>query len=203
MSKEILIIGATGPIGSKLRTTLLEKTDYKLSLFLTRSTRLQIDRKREETFTGNINDKRMLERVFPRQDAVFVDLSEDEIETMTEDIVEIMDKTPEKRLIFVLPMGIYNEIPTSIGGGNLRENPRLKPYRKAADVIEASHLNYTIIRPGRFDEGNDDIYEITKKREPVMGYDVSKKAICNFVLILIQQKGYGGRENFGIYRPQK
>ena len=33
MSKKILIIGATGSIGSKLRKTLLEKTDYELTLY--------------------------------------------------------------------------------------------------------------------------------------------------------------------------
>lgn len=35
MSKKILIVGATGSIGNKLRKTLLEKTDYELTLFST------------------------------------------------------------------------------------------------------------------------------------------------------------------------
>ncbi len=64
-------------------------------------------------------------------------------------------------------MGIYNEIPETVGlTGNLEINPMLIPYREAADIIEASPLNYTIIRPGWFDNQDDLNYQTTKKRRP-------------------------------------
>ena len=99
-----------------------------------------------------------------------------------------------KRLIFISSMGIYNEIPRSVGGGNLNENSMLKPYREAADIIEASDLDYTIIRPGWFDEGSDN-YKITKKGQPFGGHDVSRQAIANLVLKLIVEEGFGVRES--------
>ena len=200
MSKRILIIGATGSIGSKLRKTLLEKTNYKLTLFSTRANRLQINPNREVAVSGNVNNKSDLARIIPNQDVVFAALSGN-LGTMAKNIVEAMKQTTTRRLIFISSMGIYNEIPRSIGGGNLNENSMLRPYREAADVIEASTLDYTIIRPGWFDEGNDN-YEITKKGQPFKGHDVSRQAICNLVLKLIQQSGFGVRESLGINRPQ-
>ena len=65
-----------------------------------------------------------------------------------------MKRQKVARLIFITSMGIYNEIPNSIGvGGNLEYNPVLRPYRDAADKIETTDLDYTIIRPGKFMRG--------------------------------------------------
>ena len=200
MSKNILIIGATGSIGQKLRKTLLEKTDYKLTLFSTKAGSIKTDEKREIAISGNVNNKNDLTKVINNQDVVFAALSGN-LGAMAKNIVQVMESSSVKRLIFISSMGIYNEIPKSIGGGNLKENSMLKPYREAADVIEASSLDYTVIRPGWFDEGNDN-YEITKKGEAFKGHDVSRQAICNLVLKLIQQKDFGIRESLGINRPQ-
>ena len=200
MSKRILIIEATGSIGSKLRKTLLEKTNYKLTLFSTRANRLQVNPNREVAISGDVNNKNSLSRVIQNQDVVFAALSGN-LGTMAKNIVDVMQQSTTRRLIFISSMGIYNEIPRSIGGGNLNENSMLRPYREAADVIEASNLDYTIIRPGWFDEGSDN-YEITKKGQPFKGHDVSRQAICNLVLKLIQQNGFGVRESLGINRPQ-
>jgi uncharacterized protein YbjT (DUF2867 family) len=119
---------------------------------------------------------------------------------MAKSIVDVMEKSTTKRLIFITSMGIYNEIPRSVGGGNLNENSMLRPYREAADVIEKSNLSYTLIRPGWFDEGSDN-YEITKKGEMFKGHDVSRQAIANLVLKCIQEN-FGVRESLGINRPQ-
>lgn len=200
MSKRILIIGATGSIGSKLRKTLLLKTDYKLTLFSTSANRIQINPNREVAISGDVNNKNDLTRAIQNQDVVFAALS-GSLGKMAKSIVEVMERSPTKRLIFISSMGIYNEIPRSIGGGNLNENSMLRPYREAADVIEGSTLEYTIIRPGWFDEGSDN-YEITRKGEAFKGHDVSRQAIANLVLKLIQQSGFGIKESLGINRPQ-
>ena len=200
MSKRILIIGATGSIGSKLRKTLLTKTDYKLTLFSTSANRLQINPNREVAISGDVNNKNDLIRAIQNQDVVFAALS-GSLGRMAKSIVDVMERSPTRRLIFISSMGIYNEIPRSIGGGNLNENSMLRPYREAADVIEASTLDYTVIRPGWFDEGSDN-YEITRKGEAFKGHDVSRQAIANLVLKLIQQSGFGIRESLGINRPQ-
>jgi len=199
MSKRILIIGATGSIGSKLRKTLLSKTDYKLTLYSTRANRLQVNAGREVAVAGDVFNKNDLARAVANQDVVFAALSGD-LGRMAKSIVDVMEKSTTKRLIFITSMGIYNEIPRSVGGGNLNENSMLRPYREAADVIESSNLSYTLIRPGWFDEGSDN-YEITRKGELFKGHDVSRQAIANLVLKCIQEN-FGVRESLGINRPQ-
>jgi uncharacterized protein YbjT (DUF2867 family) len=199
MSKRILIIGATGSIGSKLRKTLLSKTDYKLTLYSTRANRIQVNAGREVAIAGDVFNKNDLARAVANQDVVFAALSGD-LGRMAKSIVDVMEKSTTKRLIFITSMGIYNEIPRSVGGGNLNENSMLRPYREAADVIEKSNLSYTLIRPGWFDEGSDN-YEITKKGEMFKGHDVSRQAIANLVLKCIQEN-FGVRESLGINRPQ-
>ena len=199
-SKRILIVGATGSIGSKLRRTLLEKTNYILTLFSPSASKIKITQGRETAIAGDVNNKAELTKVVQNQDVVFAALS-GSLGKMAKSLVEVMQSTNStKRLIFISSMGIYNEIPRSVGGGNLNENSMLKPYREAADIIEASDLDYTIIRPGWFDEGSDN-YKITKKGQPFGGHDVSRKAIANLVLKLIVEEGFGVRESLGIHRP--
>lgn len=99
-------------------------------------------------------------------------------------------------------MGIYNEIPDSFGSsGNLRSNPVLQTYRDAADMIEVSDLDYTIIRPGWFDSSEDTDYEITVKDNPFGGHDVSRKSIADLVVRLAADLNLYVRESVGINRP--
>lgn len=199
MSKKVLIIGATGSIGTKVRKTLLEKTDYNLTLFSTRAGKLGIDKNREKAISGNVLKKDELREVVAGQDVIFIALSGN-LPKMIQNIVDLMKEENVKRIIFISSMGIYNEIPKKVGGGNLSSNPILEPYRKAADIIENSELDYTVIRPDWFDNGSDN-YEITKKGELFGGHDVSRQAIANFVLKLIE-KEFGIGESFGINRPE-
>ncbi|ORX87214.1 hypothetical protein BCR32DRAFT_289469 [Anaeromyces robustus] len=97
---------------------------------------------------------------------------------------------PLKNLFLFHQWKIYNEIPNSTGGENLSEIFMLRPH------LEASNLDYTIILSGWFDEGSND-YEVTEK-----GHDVSRQAICNLVLKLIQENNYGIRKSLGINRLQ-
>lgn len=116
-------------------------------------------------------------------------------------IVAGMDRNHVTRLIFITSMGIYNEIPASVGNnGNLEHNPVLQPYRDAADIIEGSDLNYTIIRPGWFTPGPVN-YEVTKKGEPFGGHDVSVSSIADLVKKLIADDNLYSHDSVGINAP--
>ncbi len=53
----------------------------------------------------------------------------------------------------------------------------LKPFRRAADAIEASGLDYTILHPAWLtNEGTID-YELTARDEPFKGTSVLRKSI--------------------------
>lgn len=85
MSKKILIVGATGSIGNKLRKTLFEKTDYELTLFSTGAGSLTIDKNRERAIAGNVFNKAQLKEAMEKQDIVFAALSGN-LEKMAESI---------------------------------------------------------------------------------------------------------------------
>ena len=147
--KNVLIIGATGTLGSAARQVILDETDDKLTLFARSANRIRIvDDNREKVISGNVMNDADLDKAMAGQNAVFAALSGN-LKAYAEKIVAAMDRNNVSRLVFITSMGIYNEIPASVGAsGNLSSNPVLQSYRDAANVIEASDLNYTIVRPG-------------------------------------------------------
>ncbi|WP_125545527.1 NAD(P)H-binding protein [Levilactobacillus lindianensis] len=197
----VLIIGATGSVGSVTRQYFLDNTADHLTLMARSTSRLgRLNANREQAVTGSVTDAATLKAALQGQDVVFATLSGN-LSGMAQSLVAAMDEAGVKRLLFIASMGIYNEIPASLGAsGNLQSNPMLRGYRAAADVIEASDLNYTVIRPGWFDNGNDTDYDLTKKGEPFGGHDVSRKSIADLVVRLAHDKTLGSRDSLGINR---
>ena len=196
----VLIIGATGSVGSVTRQYFLDHTDDQLTLMARNTNRLGQLSKREQAVAGSVTDVATLRTALRGQDVVFAALSGN-LSNMARSLVAAMDTVGVQRLVFITSMGIYNEIPASVGAsGNLRSNPMLQGYRAAADVVEASDLNYTIIRPGWFDNGNDTDYQVTKKGEPFGGHDVSRKSIADLVVRLAHDETLGTRDSLGINR---
>lgn len=193
--KNVLIIGATGTIGSAVHQTLLNETDVKLTLFARSADRLT-NSGREAVMAGNVTSDADLDQAMQEQDTVFVALSGNLCNSARK-IVAAMDRNQVSRLLFITSMGIYNEIPASVGGGNLNSNPMLRSYRAAADIVEASDLNYTVIRPGWFTSGPVD-YEVTRKGEPFGGHDVSVSSIADFVKRLVEDETLHSHDSVGI-----
>jgi uncharacterized protein YbjT (DUF2867 family) len=124
------------------------------------------------------------------QDIVYANLS-GELEAMAKNIVKAMEETEVKKLIFISSIGIY-DIPL---------RPVLKPYRKAADVIEASDLEYTILRPTWFTNADEMDYETTHKGEPEKGSVISQKSLATLITKIIESPEKYIRENLGVNKP--
>lgn len=202
MKKNVLIIGATGMLGTAATKAILSGTDDHLTLFARSANRIKItDSDREALINGDVMNSADLDKAFQGQDVVFTALSGD-LGSFAKSIVSAMDRNNVKRLIFITSMGIYNEIPASVGAsGNLASNPGLQPYRDAADVIETSDLNYTIIRPGWFTTGPVN-YDVTQKGEPFGGHDVSISSIADLVKKLVNDDQLDSRDSVGINTPR-
>lgn len=194
--KKVLIIGATGTIGSAVRETLLRETDDQLTLFARQTGRLTAS-DRETVVAGNVMQDADLDQAIQGQDAVFVALSGN-LGQFAQKIVAAMDRQQVSRLLFITSMGIYDEIPASVGrSGNLSHNPVLQTCRNAADVVEGSDLNYTVIRPGWFTNGPVD-YEVTRKGEPFGGHDVSVASIADMVWQLTEDENLYSHDSIGL-----
>lgn len=198
---KVLIIGATGSVGRVTRQYFLDHTNDNLTLMARDVRRLgRLDASRETAVEGSVTDSQVLQTALIGQDVVFASLSGN-LPAMAKALVAGMDQAGVSRLVFITSMGIYNEIPASIGAsGNLESNPMLRGYRRAADIISASDLNYTTIRPGWFDNGEDTNYQVTKKGEPFGGHDVSRKSIADLVVKLAHDDTLGSRDSLGINR---
>ncbi|MHC5374602.1 NAD(P)H-binding protein [Enterococcus sp. LJL120] len=201
--KNILIIGATGSIGRVARQTFLDETDDQLTLFSRNANRISgINSEREKVISGSVLTDKDLDAAMENQDVVFASLSGN-LKKMAEAIVTSMKRVGVNKIIFISSMGIYNEIPASVGAsGNLSRNPTLRTYRDAADVIKNSGLAYTVVRPGWFDSSNDTNYQVTLKGEPFGGHDVSRKSIADLVVKIADSDTLYVKESVGINRPE-
>lgn len=198
----ILIIGATGSIDRVVAPELLRKTDANLVLASRQPSSIVItDPRREKTRRLDVTNDQELSRALVGVDIVFASLA-GRMAKFAKHLVKVMGQTGPKRLIFIATMGIYREIPSWLGKSpNPYHNLILRKYRKAADIIEASSLDYTIIRPGWLDDGPAD-YELTKKGEPFGGHDVSRYAIADLVSRIVTDPAFASRKSLGINRPQ-
>ncbi len=116
----ILIIGATGSVGSVTRQYFLDNTDDQLTLMARSTNRLgSLNADRERDLAGSVTDAATLKTALQGQDVVFAALSGN-LAGMAQSLVTAMDAAGVKRLLFIASMGIYNEIPSSLGAsGNL------------------------------------------------------------------------------------
>jgi uncharacterized protein YbjT (DUF2867 family) len=191
----VLILGANGGIARIAIDLFLNETDVQLTLYLRNSRRLRkIDSNRVRIIEGDVMDIDKLKEAMIGQDVVYANLAGN-LEPMAKNIVEAMNATGVKRLIWISSMGIYDEVPGEKYGSIL------EPYRKSAAIIEASDLDYTILRPGWFTNKDEIDYETTQKGEPFKGHEVSRKSVAALVVKLATSPELELRGSLGVNKP--
>lgn len=192
---KVLILGANGGIARQAIDLFLKDTDAQLTLYLRNASRVKnIDPGRVRVIEGDVMDIETLKQAMTGQDVVYANLAGD-LENMARTIVQAMNETGVTRLIFISSMGIYDEVPGEKYGSVL------DPYRKSAQVIEASDLDYTILRPAWFTNRNEIDYEITQKGELFKGSEVSRKSVADLVVKLAVTPGMEIRRSLGVSKP--
>ncbi|MDO4872136.1 MAG: NAD(P)H-binding protein [bacterium] len=191
---KVTIIGATGSLGRAATEILLNETDAELTLFSRSADRLA-QNPRITKIAADINDMQALTRAILGADVVFVALSGD-LPHMAAEIISAMNEVGAKRLIFITSYGIYGELP----GQNGEVAEIILPYREAADKIEASNLDYTILRPGWFDNSPDRSYQLIPKGEIIYANNISRLAIADFVKKVVLEPEKYIKQNLGMVR---
>jgi uncharacterized protein YbjT (DUF2867 family) len=193
---KVLILGANGQIAQVARELFLERTDAQLTLYLRRAKRLSVhDLEREQVVEGDVLDLKTLESAVTGQDVVYANLS-GQMKPQAQNVVKAMIGCGVKRLIFISSMGIYGEIPGE------RYQSILDPYRDSASVIEASDLDYTIIRPAWLNDRDEIDYGTTQKDEPFKNASgvVSRKSVADLVVRLATTPGLDLRQSLGVHK---
>jgi uncharacterized protein YbjT (DUF2867 family) len=190
----VLVLGANGQLARNTTRWFLQKSDARLTLYLRRASRLRNpDPERVRIVEGDVLDLRTLETAMKGQDVVYANLA-GEMKRQAERIIEAMHATGLRRLIFVSSMGIYGEVPGE------RYRSILDPYRDSAAAIEASDLDYAILRPGWFTSDDEIAYQLTQKGEPFKGHDVSLNSLSELIVKLALTPGLQSRRSLGVSR---
>ncbi|MEP6513131.1 MAG: NAD(P)H-binding protein [Parafilimonas sp.] len=189
--KKVIIIGATGSLAQYVIEAIKDLENIELSLFA-RNTN-SISKKLAEgckLIQGDAMKYDDVKKAISSQDIVYINLAGN-LEAMSKNIVKAMQETGVKRIIAISSIGIYDTPVRSV----------VMPYRKLADVIEASGLDYTILRPDWFTNGNEIDYALTKKGTPETGTAISRKSIAAFIKTIVENPKQHISENLGISKP--
>ena len=189
--KNILVLGANGSLAKVVIPVLLNNKQNRLTLLSRQTSQLRhFASDRVKIIQADILNVPELENSMLGQDIVYANLA-GSLPSMAKNIVQAMSKQKIKRLIWISSMGIYDE--TSSSHGSI-----LDPYRQSANIIETSHLDYTIIRPAWFTHDDEIDYSLTHKGQPFIGDQVSRRSIADLIAKLIDRPDYAIGESLGI-----
>lgn len=206
----IAVLGANGRIARIAEDMLLAHDDIELTLFIHTEDELGADIKDNPRVTvvkGDAKNPDDVLNAINGADEVYANLaatqdSSADIIPMAKAVVDMMDKAGIKRLVWISSLGIYNEVPGEFGAWNANIlGDYLVNYRKAVDVIEASDLDYTIIRPAWLTDKDEVDFEITEKGELFRGTEVSRKSVASEVVELLLDPDEEVRASIGLDKP--
>lgn len=198
----VLILGASGQIARWAVQMLGEHQNVRQTLLVRDPAKLAGNEPvNASVVIGDVLDKKLLPRIMDGQDIVYANLAGD-VDVQTEHVLAAMKAANVKRLIFVNSLGIYDEVPGKFGDWNRREiGQYLPPYRRSADLIEASDTDYTLLRAAWLQDKDEVSYEITRRDEPFKGTEVSRKSVAALVTELVAHPDRLVRANVGINKP--
>jgi uncharacterized protein YbjT (DUF2867 family) len=189
--KKVIIIGAGGSLARFVTEAAKDLDNLSLTLFLRNRSRLSKSSAEGcNIIEGDAMNYNSVKDAIVGHDIVYVNLAGN-LEAMIKNIVKAMQETGVKRIIAISSIGIYDTPLRTV----------LIPYRKLADVIESSGLDYTILRPDWFTNANEVDYALTHKGEPETGTAISRKSIATFIITLFKGPDLYKNENLGISKP--
>jgi uncharacterized protein YbjT (DUF2867 family) len=201
--KKVLVLGAGGQIARWVIEMLENTHDIELTLFLRDIKKLKGDApKKSKVVQGDVLNSAQLNAAVAGQDIVYANLTGANLDAQAKSVIAAMQAAGVKRLIFVLSLGIYDEVPGKFGKWNnniIGED--LKPFRRAADAVEASGLDYTIVRPAWLMDEDEVDYELTARNEPFKGTVVSRKSVADLIVKIIESPQLHQRGNLGVNKP--
>lgn len=199
--KNILVLGATGQIAKWAVEMLANQEDIQQTLFVRDAKKIAKIPNNAKVVQGDVLNLEQLTLVVKDQDIVYANLA-GELEAQTQNIIAAMKEAGVKRIIFINSLGIYDEVKGKFGEWNTKEiGAYLGPYRKAADLLEASTLDYTILRAAWLMDEDEVDYETTERNENFNGTVISRKSVAALVVKIIQEPSFASHKNLGVNKP--
>lgn len=202
--KTALILGAAGQIGKMVTENILDQTDFNIVLYGRNvSTRLADKANDRVTLVdGTFEDVDKIAESLKGVDAVYINFVAKD--NLMKPIVETLEASGVKRFIVASVPDVYEEV-TGKFQKWYRANTGImwtSPYRKSVDIVEASSLDYVILRiTWLYDEKGNTRVQITEKGEPFVSAQVTRQAVAQFVTDLFTGKADYHRASLGLGEP--
>jgi len=185
---KLLILGANGQI-AKLVVPMLANTltEIKLTSLHGRPDKniKSLDATNENTLAQALKDI----------DIVYANIgAEGRQKVVANSVVNAMHTAGVKRLIWIATIGVYDELPdktrdiwSNVLGTVNNENTYIGDQAAAVARIEASQLDYTIIRPNELLDDNvmQQLNIQTDRHEKIVGNPVTRTSVAEFITKLI------------------
>lgn len=199
----VLILGASGRIAHRVIERLAGSKGVGLTLYLRHPRKLRNKAPANaRVVQGDVMDATVLAQAMEGQDLIYANLTGGDIDRQARSVVAAMKDAHVERLIFVVSLGIYDEVPGKFGQwNNTMIGEELRPFRRAADTIEASGLDYTLLRPAWLQDEDEVDYEITEKGLPFKGTEVSRASVADLVVKIVRAPELHSRGNVGVNKP--
>lgn len=198
----VLVLGAGGQIARHVVAMLDSDAAVSLTLFARSPAKLTQTPANAKIVQGDVLDSAKLDSAVKGQDIVYANLTGENLDAQAKGVIASMQAMGVKRLIFVLALGIYDEVPGKFGEWNraiIGED--LRPFRRAADAFEASGLAYTLVRPAWLMDEDEVDYELTRKGQAFKGTVVSRKSVGDLIAQVIADPALHVGESLGVNKP--
>lgn len=199
--KNVILICANGATMRVLTEQLKDNADVHLTLFLRDAKRIDTSKINVPVtvFEGDATKQADLDNAIANQDIVVVGLG-GALAHFVAPIQQAMNKNHASRLIFILGLGIYDEVPGKFGEWN-GSFSGMPDFKETARLIENSGLNYTILRPAWMSDRPEINYETTVKGESFRGTVITRASIADYIIRLINEPDLANRGSIGLSEP--
>ncbi|ENW97268.1 SDR family oxidoreductase [Acinetobacter dispersus] len=200
--KNILVLGASGQIAQWVIEMLANEPNLTQTLLVRDAKKLGTDLPANaKVIEADVLNLEQLKQAVQGQDIVYANLA-GELEQQTKNIISAMHSAGVQRIILINSLGIYDEVKGKFGEWNQNEIGKyLGPYRKAADLLEASDLDYSILRAAWLMDEDEIDYDTTERDQDFKGTVVSRKSVAALVVKIIQTPSFASRDNLGVNKP--
>lgn len=201
---KVMILGAAGQIAKMLTDDLLAQTDFDLVLY-GRNVSSRLSNKASDRVSlvdGEFEELDKIREHLNDVDAVYLNYVAGD--DLIKPLVKVLEESSVERFIAASVPDLYQEIE-----GKFQEWYRANtgimweaPPRKAADIIEASKLDYVILRiTWLYDEEGNTHLRVSEKGEPFVEAQVTRRAVAQFITNLLTGQEDYHRANLGLGEP--
>lgn len=163
-----VIIGSNEQTARELIPRLADRDDIALTLFLRHPERLDgIATARMTLIAGDAHDQQALNTAPVGQDIMIVALGGMDLDVTIGLVVAAAERAGARRIVTISAGGIYGELPEPFNTWDVHMVGSTRPVnRRAADIVEQSSLDDTILRPVWLTDKNTADVQLTRKGQP-------------------------------------